>query len=175
VSSVSIPHATHWSAVNWEMVQGVANAAGAVLAGAALLVSGVAVKREARRRREDIARLDNAAADAAAAQASLIVVADNHSALGSGTAKLVLTNFSRRPVFDVLVWPFLDGTRVTPSDGRKVRAVVKQMLEPGERLNVELCAPHGAEQFVSAEVELRDSLGLRWRRANNGPPERIVD
>jgi hypothetical protein len=168
-------HAIHWGAVNWDSVEATATAVGALLTGLALLVTVFALRKERANRQEDVARLDRDIAEAAAAQAYLVVVADNDSELGSGIARLVLRNFSERPVYGVVVWPFLDGRRVELTDERKVGSVAEQLLKPGEERTIELVAPYGSENLVSAEVVLRDSAGLRWRRANNGRPERYTD
>ena len=49
------------------------------------------------------------------------------------------------------------------------------VLGPDERRELTLNAPFGEEPLVAARTELRDSMGLRWRRDNNGRPQRLLD
>jgi hypothetical protein len=43
-----------------------------------------------------------------------------------------------------------------------------------QRRELRLNAPYGEESLVVARTELRDSMGLRWRRDHNGRPHRLL-
>jgi hypothetical protein len=161
------------AAVDWNAVEALATSAGALLTAVALVVTVVTLLVERRGRRADQNRIEAQREDAEAGQASL-VVARVTAATGSGTATVTLINFSRRPVFDVHVWLVLNGRPVTLADDRTTVAPVQPILGPDERRELILNAPYGEESLVAARTELRDSMGLRWRRDHNGRPQRLV-
>jgi hypothetical protein len=103
------------------------------------------------------------------------VVAEVAAETGSGTATVTLINFSQRPVFDVHVSLMLNGRPVVLTDGRSTVVPVQTIVGPGERHELILNAPFGEEPLTAARTELRDSMGLRWRRDHNGRPQRITD
>jgi hypothetical protein len=162
------------AATDWNAAEAIAGSIAAFITTAALVITLITVRVEARRRREDVARIDAQLRDAEAAQAGLVIAGDATTVVGSATATLVVSNFSQRPVFDVHVRLLLDGEPVGLTDGRDDRAVVEPVLEPGEQRAVTLNAPYGDEPLVAARLEMRDSMGLRWLRDNNGRPERLV-
>jgi hypothetical protein len=161
-------------AADWNAVEAIASSAGALLTAVALVVTVVTLLFERRGRRADVNRLEAQREDAEAGQASLIVgrVA---ATTGAGTAVVTLINFSRRPVFDVQVSLTLNGRPVVLADGRSTVVPVELILGPDERREITLNAPYGEETLVAARTELRDSMGLRWRRDNNGRPQRLLD
>jgi hypothetical protein len=161
-------------AVDWNAVEALASSAGALLTAVALAITVITLLFERRGRRSDINRLESQREDAEAGQASL-VVADVAAGTGSGTAAVTLINFSRRPVFDVRVSLVLNGRPVVLTDGRSTVVPIQTVLGPQERRELTLNAPFGEEPLVAARTELRDSMGLRWRRDHNGRPERIGD
>jgi hypothetical protein len=161
-------------AVDWNAVEAIAASAGALLTAAALSITVVTLLFERRGRRADVNRLEAQREDAEAGQASL-VVAEVTADTGSGTAAVTLINFSRRPVFDVHVSLMLNGRPVVLTDGRSTVVPIQTILGPEERRELTLNAPFGEEPLVAARTELRDSMGLRWRRDHNGRPQRMTD
>ncbi|GIF00961.1 hypothetical protein [Paractinoplanes rishiriensis] len=161
------------AAVDWNAVEALAASAAALLTAAVLVVTVVALLFERRVRRIDIARLEAQRADAEAGQASLVVSVTS-ATTGSGTADVVLVNYSQRPVFDVHVSLTLNGRPVTLTDGRCTVVPVQTIVGPDERRELTLNAPYGEETLVAARTELRDAMGLRWRRDHNGRPERLL-
>ena len=155
--------------IPWDAVGAIGTSVASLFAAVGLILAALAIRLDSRRWRSEVKRLDDERRDAQAAQASLVVVTANRSVLGSGKATLVLRNFSQRPVLDVHVRPMLDGEVVN-----REHLAIEPMLVPDTEHEVVVDAPHGLEPLVSAELQLRDSTGLRWRRANNGPPERMT-
>jgi hypothetical protein len=163
------------AAVDWNAVEAIGTSVGALVTACAVIVAAVALAAERRNRQADIDRLDALREDAEAAQAGLVVAGGTEAATGSGKATVTLSNYSQRPIFDVHLSLTLNGRPVTLTDGRANGAEVLAVLAPGEQLDVTMNAPYGEEPLVAARVELRDSMGLRWRRDNNGRPQRLVD
>ena len=161
------------AAVDWNAVEALATSVGALLTAVALVVTVVTLLFERRGRRADVARLEAQREDAEAGQASLVIVSVAGST-GSGTAEVTLINYSRRPVFDVHVSLMLNGRPLVLADGRSTVVPVQPVLGPDERRSLTLNAQFGEEPLVAARTELRDSMGLRWRRDHNGRPQRLV-
>jgi len=170
----AIIHRMIVAAVDWNAVEAIATSAGALLTAVAVMVTVVTLLFERRGRRADMNRLEAQREDAEAGQASLIV-GSVAATTGAGTAVVTLINYSRRPVFDVQVSLVLNGRPVVLGDGRSTVAPVELILGPDERRELTLNAPFGEEPLVAARTELRDSMGLRWRRDNNGRPQRLLD
>jgi hypothetical protein len=162
------------AAVDWNAVEALAASAGALLTAAVLVVTVAALLFERRVRRIDIARLEAQREDTEAGQASLVVAVAS-ATTGSGTADVLLINYSQRPVFDVHVSLTLNGRPVVLSDGRSTTVPVQTIVGPDERRELSLNAPYGEELLVATRTELRDSLGLRWRRDHNGRPQRLLE
>jgi hypothetical protein len=159
------------AAVDWNAVEAIGTSVSALVTSLAVIVAATALAAERKARRADMARMDALREDAESAQASLVVAGDTIAETGSGKATMTLSNFSQRPVFDVHLSLMLNGRSVDLPDGLPVLAVVA----PGEQRTLTLNAPHGHEPLVAARLELRDSMGLRWRRENNGRPQRLLD
>jgi hypothetical protein len=161
------------AAVNWNAVEAIGTSAGALVTTVAVVVTAVALIAERRARRADVERLDALREEGEAAQASLIVAGETTAEIGSGKATVTLSNFSQRPVFDVHLWLTLNGRPVELPDGRDTGAPVLAVVAPGERRTITMNAPFGHEPLVAARMELRDSMGFRWLRENNGRPQRL--
>jgi hypothetical protein len=162
------------AAVDWNAVEALATSAGALLTAVAVVVTVTTLLFERRGRRSDVTRLESQREDAEAGQASLVVAVVS-ATTGSGTAQVTLINYSQRPVFDVHVSLVLNGRPVTLDDGRSVVVPVQPILGPDEQRALTLNAPFGEEPLTAARTELRDSMGLRWRRDHNGRPQRLVE
>jgi hypothetical protein len=162
------------AAADWNAVEALATSVGALLTAVALVVTVVTLLFERRGRRSDVARLEAQREDSEAGQASLVVAAVS-GATGSGTAEVTLINYSRRPVFEVHVSLMLNARLVELDDGRSTVVPVQPVLGPGEERPLTLNAPYGEEPLTAARTELRDSMGLRWRRDHNGRPERLLE
>lgn len=162
-------------AVDWNAVEAIGTSAGALVTAGAVIVAAIAFSAERKARRADVARMDALREDVESAQASLVVAGDATADTGSGKTRVTLSNYSQRPVFDVHLSLVLNGRPVELPDGRVNGTPVLAVVGPGEQRTVTLNAPFGHEQLVAARLELRDSMGLRWRRENNGRPQRLLD
>ncbi|HZN17465.1 MAG TPA: hypothetical protein VFB84_04635 [Micromonosporaceae bacterium] len=157
------------AAVPWSVVEAIGALTASIFTGLGLVLAILTIRFESRRWRAEVRRLDDERRDALAAQATLVVVTANRSTLGSGKATLVLRNFSQRPVLDVHVRPTFNGEVVDPES-----LAIQPVLAPDSEQEIVVDAPYGREPLVAAEVQLRDSMGLCWRRTDNGPPERLA-
>jgi hypothetical protein len=176
------------SAADW--VAAIGQVAGALFTAAAVAVAlGLAV-RESRWRRADQTEREAERSDRDAAQARLVAVEPTFNFFSDfggvdyeTTAKVL--NGSNLPIFDVKIVDVQSedatvGWRIDPfgyMDGEPIEARVLPAAGtfwlPIGFVDASSRAVYpGGEAYVI--VEFTDAAGLRWRRRNNEPPERVI-
>jgi hypothetical protein len=175
------------SVADW--VAAIGQAVGALFTAAAVIVALWLAIREDRWRRADQAERDAERADRDAAQARLVTVEPDYnrsaSFPGPEIAAVVL-NGSQLPIFDVRIVGLRAASETTSrwawGSPDPDEMTIKPVLPAQERFVIQIAYvdERGTVDYRDTgedviTIEFVDHAGLRWRRAGNALPERVLD